>query len=101
MRARLAPRANRPCDGYHPGVTSAPTSFPFRFERRYRLAAAPFGVNPRSTSIVVAGGQLHVRFGWWGIDTPLANIAAVSRTGGYAVPADRRVGPGSASATVA
>lgn len=57
--------------------------FPFSFERRYRIAAAPFGVTPGRTSIRVGEGRLRVRFGLWHVDTPLANITSVSITGPY------------------
>jgi hypothetical protein len=58
-------------------------TFPFRFTRAYQIAAAPFGVLPTTTRCTVHDGELEVRFGPWRVRTPLANIAAVERTGPY------------------
>jgi hypothetical protein len=63
---------------------NAPTRrFEFEFESRYRVAAAPFGVTPQWSWIVVTAGRLEVRYGPWYVRTPLDNIAAVSVTGPY------------------
>jgi len=57
--------------------------FPFRFELPYRVAAAPFGVTPRTAWTEVADGTLHVRFGPWSVTTPLDNVAGVEETGPF------------------
>ena len=56
--------------------------FPFAFDPRYRLAALPFGVMPRTARVTV-GDELRVAFGPWRLSTPLSNIAAVEVTGPY------------------
>jgi len=56
--------------------------FPFAFDNRYRLAALPFGVTPRTARVTV-GDELRVAFGPWRLRTPLANITAVDITGPY------------------
>lgn len=56
--------------------------FAFRFDPRYRLAALPFGVTPRTAAVSV-GDELTVRFGVWRLRTPLDNIKAVDITGPY------------------
>jgi hypothetical protein len=62
---------------------AASETFAFRFSRSYALAALPFGVAPRTTSLVVTPYRLHVRFGPWHLDTPLTNIARAGVTGPY------------------
>ena len=58
--------------------------FPFLFERRYRLAALPFTITPGRAWVEVDDAELRVRFGPWSLRTPLANVTATARTGGYA-----------------
>ena len=57
--------------------------FTFAFEPRYRAAALPFGITPRSTWVEVTTAALEVRFGPWRVETPLANVAGEkwARTG--------------------
>lgn len=64
-------------------MTTSSASFPFEFERRYAIAARPFGITEARTAIVIADGRLRARFGPWSIDTPLANVTSVSLTGPY------------------
>lgn len=58
--------------------------FDFAFDPRYRIAGLPFGVLPATTWVEVGDGRLRARFSWWTLDTSLANVAGVERTGGYA-----------------
>ncbi len=62
---------------------SRPALFPFLFATPYRLAALPFGITPRTTSVRVEGDELHVRFGLWSLRTPLSNITSVELSGGF------------------
>ena len=59
------------------------TTFRFRFDPRYRVAALPFGVLPATTSVTVADGELHARFGPWRVRTPLSNVAGTEVSGPY------------------
>lgn len=61
----------------------APQRFPFRWERRYRVAAWPWAVTPDTAWVGVDHEQLTVRFGPWRLRTHLANIADACRTGPY------------------
>ncbi len=61
-----------------------PRRFDFAFDPRYRVAGLPFGVLPATTWVEVGDGRLRARFSWWTLDTSLANVAGVERTGGYA-----------------
>jgi hypothetical protein len=61
-------------------VTAA---FAFLFSRAFALAGLPFGVTPRTTSLVVSSGQLLIRFGPWRLATPLSNIAHAEVSGPY------------------
>lgn len=58
-------------------------TFPFRFDRRYAIAALPFGVTPATARVRVDGERLEVRFGPWRLRTPLANVAGAEITGPY------------------
>ncbi len=62
---------------------SRPAVFPFIFATPYRLAALPFGITPRTTSVTVEGDELRVRFGLWSLRTPLSNITSVELSGGF------------------
>ena len=57
--------------------------YPFRFDSRYRLAALPFGVTPRSARVIVGDDQIEVVFGRWRLETPIANVTSVQKTGPY------------------
>lgn len=71
--------------------------FEFRFARSYRMAAAAFGVTPRTAAVSVTPQELRVRFGPWRLCTPRANIAAVQRVGGFSWP--KTAGPAHVSLT--
>lgn len=57
--------------------------YPFRFTRRYRLAALAFGITPESARVTVEDDRLEVRFGSWRLESPLANVTSVQMTGPY------------------
>jgi hypothetical protein len=59
--------------------------FAFRFDRLHRLLGLAFGVSPLTTYVEIdrTGHRFVARFGPWYVDTPLANVGAVHRTGGY------------------
>ncbi len=59
--------------------------FPFRFDRRYRVLGLPFGVTAATTAVELDDDELRVRFGPWRLRTPVANLADVSTSGGYAL----------------
>lgn len=59
--------------------------FPFRFDPRYRVIGLPFGVTDRTSDVQLGDEELRVRFGPWRLRTPLANLAGVSATGGFAL----------------
>jgi hypothetical protein len=58
-------------------------AFTFRFSRTFALAGLPFGVTPRTASLVVSDGQLRIRFGLWRLATRLSNIAHAEVSGPY------------------
>lgn len=60
--------------------------FPFDFDRRYRLAALPFGITPATAHVDVDGGRLVARFGLWRLATELSNVAGTQVTGPYHNP---------------
>ena len=60
------------------------TQFDFRWATPYRLAAAPFGVTPRTSHVRVGDDELRIRFGPWSLRTPLANVCHTEVTEGYA-----------------
>ncbi|MCU4183306.1 hypothetical protein K6U06_02965 [Acidiferrimicrobium sp. IK] len=55
----------------------------FRFDPRYVLPGALFGVTPFTAWLRVTQDELVVRFGLWSLRTPLANVAGAQRTGPY------------------
>lgn len=57
--------------------------FDFAFDPRYRIAAAPFGVTPRTSRVEVDDGQLRIRFGPWRLETSLHNVAGCEETGPF------------------
>lgn len=61
----------------------ADQSFPFAFSRPYQLAAAPFGIFPSTSEVVVHDRRLIVWFGPWHVESSLDNIVAVAVTGPY------------------
>jgi len=67
------------------------TTFPFRFDARYRPLARLLGITEESASVTVDKTLLRARFGRWRVTTPLANITRAELTGPYRVW--RTVGP--------
>ncbi len=57
--------------------------FPFRFDRRYQLAALPFGITPSTAGVRLTEDDFVVRFGPWRLRTTRSNVASVSTTGPY------------------
>lgn len=59
------------------------TRFEFAFNTRYRIAALPFGIMPRTAWAEVDGDRLLVRFGPWHLSTTCSNVTHASITGGF------------------
>lgn len=57
--------------------------FGFRHDRRFAVAALPFGVTVRTTRVEVHPDRLVARFGPWTVDTPLSNVASATVSGPY------------------
>ena len=57
--------------------------FDFAFARSYALAARPFGITPKTTSVELGPQWLYVRYGPWRLLTPRSNIASAQATGGF------------------
>ena len=57
--------------------------FDFAFARSYALAARPFGITPKTTSVELGPQWLYVRYGPWRLLTPRSNIASAQVTGGF------------------
>ena len=57
--------------------------FDFAFMRRYRLPLALLGIGPRTACVVVGGGELTIRFGFWRLRTPIDNVRDARRGGPY------------------
>lgn len=66
-------------------------AYPFRFDRRYQLAALPFGITPQTAGLQIADEAVAVRFGPWRLRTSRSNIASVSITGPYCLV--KTIGP--------
>ncbi len=56
---------------------------PLRFDEPFATASALFGVRPSTSGVDVVDGRLVVRFGWWRVETTVANIESFERTGPY------------------
>ena len=78
--ARAGPRA--PAGGADT-ATEAVRSFDFAFAPSYALAARPFGITPRTTTVEVGPRWLYVRYGPWRLADPADNIASAEVTGGF------------------
>lgn len=65
--------------------------FDFAFTRSYAVAARPFGITPRSSSVELGPQWLYVRYGPWRLLTPRSNIASAEVTGGFSFA--RTAGP--------
>ncbi len=57
--------------------------FTFDFDPRFRFLLRPFGIRPDRAGVTVDDDTLAVRFGRWGLRTPLANVAGTRITEGY------------------
>ena len=57
--------------------------FGFRFAPSYRPLALVLGITPATAYVDVADGELRIRYGLWRLRTPLGNIRATERTGGF------------------
>ena len=57
--------------------------FDFAFTRPYAVAARPFGITRRSSSVELSTHWLYVRYGPWRLLTPRSNIASAEVTGGF------------------
>ena len=69
---------------------------PFAFDARYRVAARPFGVTPRSAYVELDDDRFLARFGPWVVDTPRSNLRSAGVTGPYGLL--RTIGPAHLSA---
>ena len=66
-------------------------TFEFDFDSLHRAFALPFGITPGNARVDVEDGRLVARFGWWTVDTPVANVAGTEVTGPYS--AWKTIGP--------
>jgi hypothetical protein len=57
--------------------------FPFEVAPRLGVLATAFGVTPSRAYVEVTGSELVVRFGFWSLRTPLANVRDARMTGPY------------------
>jgi hypothetical protein len=57
--------------------------FPLRWSPPYQAAALAFGVTPGRAWVDVGDGRLEARFGFWLVQTTLANVAGTEVTGPY------------------
>jgi len=58
-------------------------TFEFAFDPEYRAVALLFGVTPARTGVDVQDGRLVARYGFWRLETEVANIAGTEVTGPY------------------
>lgn len=65
------------------GAGSHVRRFPFEFSSRLAPLAAAFGVTPSRAYVDVGAEQLLIRFGFWSLRTPLANVRDLQTTGPY------------------
>src|SRR5215218_3462633 len=86
------PEDNQP--GHHPPIeqdkpTRAPKlperyrHLPFRRDSWLALSSLPFGVIDRNAYVDVNDERLQIRFGPFVVETPMANVEGVERTGPY------------------
>jgi hypothetical protein len=59
------------------------TTYRFRFDKRYRALALPFGVTPSRAWLSLDDDTLGVRFGPWRVETDVGNLAGAEITGPY------------------
>lgn len=60
-------------------------TFDFDFDPEYRAMALLFGVTPARTGVEVAGGRFVARYGFWHVETDVANIAGTEISGPYRI----------------
>ncbi len=58
-------------------------TFDFAFDPFYRAAALAFGVTEARTGVDVIDGRLVARYGFWRLETDLANVAGAEVSGPY------------------
>jgi hypothetical protein len=58
-------------------------TFDFAFDPLYRAMALAFGVTERRTRVEVGEGRFVARYGFWRVETDLANVAGVEVSGPY------------------
>ena len=58
-------------------------NFDFDFDPAYRAAALVFGVTPDRTGVEVADGRFVARYGFWRLETDVANVASTEISGPY------------------
>ncbi|MEO5877516.1 MAG: hypothetical protein ABIS86_10445 [Streptosporangiaceae bacterium] len=58
-------------------------TYAFDFDPRFRRFLGLFGINPGNSHVTVDEDVLSVKFGRWGLSTPLSNIRSVEVTGPY------------------
>jgi hypothetical protein len=58
-------------------------TFDFDFEPAYRAAALLFGVTPDRAGVEVTDGRLVARYGFWRVETDVANVASTEISGPY------------------
>ena len=58
-------------------------TFYFDFDPAYRAAAVVFGVTPDRTGVEVTDGRFVARYGFWRLETDVANVASTEVSGPY------------------
>ena len=58
-------------------------TFTFDFDPEYQAMALLFGVTPGRTGVDVAGGRFVARYGFWRLETEVANVAGTEVSGPY------------------
>jgi hypothetical protein len=58
-------------------------TFDFDFDPEYRAMALLFGVTPGRTAVEVADGRFVARYGFWSLETDVANVAGTQVSGPY------------------
>ncbi len=58
-------------------------TFEFAFDPEYRAAALVFGVTHGRTGVDVDDGRLVARYGFWRLETDVANVAGTEISGPY------------------
>ena len=58
-------------------------TFNFDFDPEYRAAALVFGVTPDRTGVEVTDGRFVARYGFWRLETDVANVEGTEVSGPY------------------